>query len=119
MRDTGRGSSLITLLLALAIVAMAGTLAYHYLGRSVQQIETLQRDRPLAGAKLTADQATAGVIHRQLETYHAAHGQWPADKAAAIAVLGAPPRFQCPGNDFEYDPATGQVRLLIDDPARC
>jgi hypothetical protein len=31
----------------------------------------------------------------------------------------APPRFQCAGNDFEYDPATGALRLTITDDARC
>lgn len=53
------------------------------------------------------------------QTYRGAHGEWPADKAAVIALLPAPPRFQCAGNDFEYDPAGGTVRLGVDDPARC
>jgi len=39
--------------------------------------------------------------------------------AGVLALLAAPPRFQCPGNDFEYDAGTGRLRLLIQDPARC
>jgi hypothetical protein len=27
--------------------------------------------------------------------------------------------FRCPGNDVDYDPRTGEIRLLITDPARC
>jgi hypothetical protein len=29
------------------------------------------------------------------------------------------PKFQCAGNDFEYDPATGALQLLITDSGRC
>jgi hypothetical protein len=54
-----------------------------------------------------------------VQTHYVQQGQWPADKAAVLAILNAPPRFQCAGNDFEYEPAGGQVRLQIDDPARC
>jgi len=35
------------------------------------------------------------------------------------ALLTPPPNFQCEGNDYNYDPATGQVTLLIDDFSRC
>ena len=38
---------------------------------------------------------------------------------AVVGLLAGPPRFQCPGNDFEYDPATGTLGLTITDDSRC
>jgi type II secretory pathway pseudopilin PulG len=113
------GVGLVEILVVLLVVALAGVLISRYVGSTARQVERLQAERPLAGAKLVADQATAAAIRAQLQVYQAQHGQWPPDKAAALAVLHTPPRFQCPGNDFEYDPAGGQVRLLIADPSRC
>jgi hypothetical protein len=31
----------------------------------------------------------------------------------------APPKFQCAGNDVDYDPASGSLSLTITDDARC
>jgi hypothetical protein len=31
----------------------------------------------------------------------------------------AAPKFQCAGNDFDYDAATGALRLTITDDTRC
>jgi hypothetical protein len=45
--------------------------------------------------------------------------RWPRDKAALAKILVPPPDFQCSGNDYDYDPKTGMVRLLIEDPSRC
>ena len=36
-----------------------------------------------------------------------------------IGLLMGPPRFQCAGNDFQYDPASGSLSLTITDDARC
>ena len=33
--------------------------------------------------------------------------------------VGPRPVFQCAGNDFDYDPSSGQIRLTVADPARC
>jgi hypothetical protein len=54
-----------------------------------------------------------------VRNYQAEKGQFPPDKAAVIGLLASPPRFQCPGNDFEYDPATGALGLTISDDSRC
>jgi len=39
--------------------------------------------------------------------------------ATVLGLLMAPPKFQCAGNDFEYDPASGTLSLTITDDARC
>ncbi len=54
-----------------------------------------------------------------MRNYQAEHGRWPADKAIVLSLLVSPPKFQCAGNDFEYDPASGTLRLLITDDSRC
>lgn len=114
-----RGFGLVAILIVLAVVAVAGMLLYRYFGATARTVERFQEERPLAGSRLAADQATAAVIRTQLHAYHVQYGAWPADKVAALAALGSPPRFQCAGNDFHYDPTSGQIRLLVEDPARC
>jgi len=114
-----RGMGLIEIVIVLAVVAVAGFLFVRYLGSTATTVEKLQQDRPLAHAKLAADQATLAATTGLVRTYQAQHGQWPPDKATVLSLLAGPPRFQCPGNDFEYDPAAGTLRLLIDSAARC
>ena len=118
-RRDQRGFGLVELLLVLIVVALVGAVLYRYVASTTREMERLEEQRPLAGAKLAADQATLGTIRNAVQGYYAQQGQWPADKATVLAILGTPPRFQCPGNDFEYDAAAGQVRLLVDDPSRC
>jgi prepilin-type N-terminal cleavage/methylation domain-containing protein len=114
-----RGFGLVEILIVLIAVAIASAVLYKYIASTARTVETLQEQRAMGGARLAADQAALGTIRTAVQTYYARQGQWPADKAAVLAVLDAPPRFQCAGNDFEYEPAGGQVRLRIDDPARC
>ncbi|MBI1847642.1 MAG: hypothetical protein HY294_00225 [Candidatus Rokubacteria bacterium] len=114
-----RGLGFVELLLTLVVVVLCGYFLMQYVGSTTKTVETFKRDRPLAGAKLVADQGTILGIGSTLRVYQAEHGQWPADKAAVLALLPSPPRFQCQGNDFEYDPGSGALRLLIADPTRC
>jgi len=114
-----RGFGFVEILIALVVVAVAGVLLYKYMASTAKTVEILQEQRPTGIARLTADQATAATISAQLTIYYAQHGQWPTDKGAALAALGSAPRFQCAGNDFDYDASNGQVRLVIQDPARC
>ena len=114
-----RGFGLIEILLVLVVVALAGTLLYRYVGSTARTVEKIQSERPLANSRLSADQATIDSVQGVLRAYHAEHDRWPADKADVLAVLQVPPRFQCSGNDFEYDPASGTVRLVITDSSRC
>lgn len=119
IRDDQRGFGFVELLLVLVFVAIASTVLYKYVASTARTLETLQEQRPAGGAKVAADQATLGSIRVAVQTYYAQQGQWPADKAAVLALFNSPPRFQCPGNDFAYEPAAGDVRLLISDPTRC
>lgn len=121
MRDARRqgGLGLIEILLALAVLAIASAVLYHYLSSTRASVERLQEQSPLALARLAADQATLGSIQTMLQAYRAQHGRWPPDKAAVLALFPTPPRFQCPGNDLEYEATEGSVRLLITDPGRC
>jgi len=98
---------------------IAGVILKQYMSSTERTLEQFQQQRPISYGKVTADQMTLGTVRTALDLYRAQHEQWPADKAAVLALLPAPPRFQCPGNDFEYDAGTGSVRLLIQDPARC
>jgi prepilin-type N-terminal cleavage/methylation domain-containing protein len=114
-----RGLGLIEIVLVLVVLAVAGALLYRYVGSTARTVEKLQEERTLAHARLAADRATLWSMRSVLQTYHAQHGQWPADKPAVLGLLHSPPSFQCSGNDVEYDPAGGTLRLLIDDAARC
>ena len=114
-----RGFGLVEILLVLLVVAISGFLLMRYVGSTARTLEKLQEERPLAAAKLAADQATLASIQSMARTYQAQNGQSPADKAAVLALLQSAPRFQCAGNDFEYDPASGTLWLLITDASRC
>jgi len=114
-----RGFGLIEILIVLVVVALAGTLLYKYMLSTTRTVETMNEQRPLAGAKLAADVATLGTIRTTLEAYRSEHGGPPADKAALLALLPAAPRFQCTGNDFHYDASGGTLSLLINDPGAC
>lgn len=114
-----RGFGVIEILLVLVVVALAGALLMRYVGSTAKTLEKLQEDRPLQRSKLAADQATLDSVQDLVRNYQAEHGRWPADKAIVLSLLVSPPKFQCAGNDFEYDPASGTLRLLITDDSRC
>jgi prepilin-type N-terminal cleavage/methylation domain-containing protein len=114
-----RGFGFIEIIIVLAVVAVAGFLLMRYFTSTANTVEKLQQDRPLARAKLAADQATLTSVQGLLRNYQAEKGQFPPDKAAVVSLLASPPRFQCPANDFEYDPATGTLGLAINDDSRC
>ena len=115
-----RGLGLIEIAVVLVVVAVAGALLYKYMGSTAKTMEKFQEERPLGHARLAADQATLAAMVGALRTYHATHdGKWPPDKSAAAALMAGPPRFQCAGGDFDYDPASGAVSLTVTDPLRC
>ena len=114
-----RGFGVIEILLVLVVVALAGVLLMRYVSSTAKTVEKLQEDRPLQRSKLVADQATLDSVQGLVRNYQAEHGRWPADKAIVLSLLVSPPKFQCAGNDFEYDPASGTLRLLITDDSRC
>jgi type II secretory pathway pseudopilin PulG len=114
------GLGLIEILIVLVIVgAITGVVLRQYMSSTQKTIEQFQQGKPLSFGKVAADQATLSTVRTALDLYRAQHERFPADKAAVLALLAGPPRFQCPGNDFEYDPASGSLRLLIQDPGRC
>jgi prepilin-type N-terminal cleavage/methylation domain-containing protein len=115
-----RGLGLIEIVLVLVIVAIAGTLLYRYVGSTAKTVEKFKEDRPLAHARLAADQATLAAMQGALQTYRATNeGKLPPDKTGVAGLMAGPPKFQCEGGDFDYDPATGALRLTITDPNRC
>ena len=72
----------------------------------------------LAGA--LAGYFALASMQQALQTYRATNeGKLPPDKAGVVALLAGPPRFQCEGGDFDYDPTSGSMRLTITDPNRC
>ena len=114
-----RGFGYIELVIVLAMVAAAGYLLMQYFATTAKTVEKMQQDRPLARTRLAADQATLTSVQGVVRNYQAEKGQFPPDKATVVGLLAGPPRFQCPGNDFDYDPATGALGLTITDDSRC
>ena len=114
-----RGFGYIEIVIVVAVVAVAGFLLMKYFTSTATTVEKLQQDRPLSRTRLAADQATLTSMQGLIRSYQAEKGQFPPDKAAVVGLLASPPRFQCPGNDFEYDPATGALDLTITDDSRC
>ena len=103
----------------LLVVALASAGLYAYLGATKTSLDTLGTERPLTHARLAADLSSLAAIRNQLGVYYASRGQWPASREAVSALLRPAPRFQCAGNDYTYDPASGAVGLVIMDPRRC
>jgi len=115
-----RGLGLIEIALVLVIVAIVGTLLYRYVGSTAKTVEKFKEDRPLAHTRLAADQATLAAMQGALQTYRATNeGKPPPDKAGVAALMAGPPKFQCEGGDFDYDPASGTLRLTVTDVTRC
>jgi prepilin-type N-terminal cleavage/methylation domain-containing protein len=113
------GFSLVEIALVLVVLAIVGSVLYAYLGSTSKTLEKVREERPLSQARLVADQATLVSIRSALNVYYGSNGQWPASKEAVAALMSPAPNFQCEGNDYTYDPATGQVTLLIDDVSKC
>ena len=114
-----RGFGLLEIVIVVAVVALAGYLLMQYVMSSAKAVEQMQQERPLDRSRLAADRATLASIESVVRTYQAEKGDWPPDRAAVLALLVAPPKFQCAGNDFEYEPASGTLRLTVSDDARC
>ena len=114
-----RGLGLVEIALTVVVVAIVGALAYAYFASTARTLETVQQERPLSQARLAADRATLTAIRSSLQMYYGQHGQWPPTKEVVAALMSPPPAFQCDSNDFSYDAATGEVRLLSDDLTRC
>jgi type II secretory pathway pseudopilin PulG len=114
-----RGIGLVEIAIVLVVLAIVGAVLYAYLASTSKTLETLREEKPLSGARLVADRATLAAIRSTLQVYYGLNGAWPPTKEAVMALLNPPPNFQCGGNDFRYDPATGQVTLVIDELGRC
>jgi hypothetical protein len=114
-----RGVGLIEIVIVLLVVAVASYLLMQYVGSTAKTAATLKQERPLDRTRLAADRATLTAIQAAVRTYQAEKEHPPPDKATVLALLMAPPRFQCAGNDFEYDVTSGTVSLTITDDARC
>ncbi len=119
LRRGAQGMSLVEIAIVLVVLAIVGAILYQYFASTAKTLETVQKERPLSQARLTADRATLAAIRSSLQIYYAQNGRWPASKEAVAELLNPAPGFQCEGNDYDYDPATGQVTLMINDPTRC
>jgi prepilin-type N-terminal cleavage/methylation domain-containing protein len=119
-RSGQRGFGLVEILLALAIVSVLMMVVYNtYLAPTQKALERFQAERPLSQARLATDQATLLALRSAAQLYRAQNGQWPASKEILVGLVQPPPQLQCGGNDLAYDPATGQITLLVNEPGRC
>ena len=118
----GRGQSgfgLVEILVVAVILAVAGAFLYQYFVSTTKTVETIQQQKPMSAARLAADRATVAAIRTSLTLYFGQHGTYPPSKDVVATLLNPPPSFQCEGNDYRYEPATGLVTLVIDDANRC
>jgi prepilin-type N-terminal cleavage/methylation domain-containing protein len=117
LRQSGFG--LVEVLVVAVILAVIGGFLYQYFVSTTKTVETIQQQKPMSAARLAADRATVAAIRTSLQLYYGQHGAYPPSKDVVATLLNPPPTFQCEGNDYRYEPATGLVTLVIDDPARC
>jgi prepilin-type N-terminal cleavage/methylation domain-containing protein len=113
------GFGLIEILVVVVILAVVGTFLYQYFLSTAKTVETIQQQRPMSAARLAADRATVAAIRTSLQMFYGQHGGYPPSKEVVSTLLNPPPSFQCEGNDYRYEPATGLVTLVIDDVNRC
>jgi prepilin-type N-terminal cleavage/methylation domain-containing protein len=113
------GFGLVEILVVVVILAVIGGVLYQYFLSTTKTVESIQQQKPMSAARLAADRATVAAIRTSLQLYFGQHGGYPPSKEVLATLLNPPPSFQCEGNDYRYDPATGLVTLVIDDPARC
>jgi prepilin-type N-terminal cleavage/methylation domain-containing protein len=113
------GFGLVEILVVAVILAVVGGFLYQYFLSTTRTIETIQQQKPMSAARLAADRATVAAIRTSLQLYFGQHGGYPPDKDVVATLMNPPPSFQCEGNDFRYEPATGLVTLVIDDASRC
>jgi prepilin-type N-terminal cleavage/methylation domain-containing protein len=113
------GFGLVEILVVAVILAVAGAFLYQYFVSTTKTVETIQQQRPMSAARLAADRATVAAIRTSLQLYFGQHAAYPPSKDVVATLLNPPPSFQCEGNDYRYEPATGLVTLVIDDADRC
>jgi prepilin-type N-terminal cleavage/methylation domain-containing protein len=117
LRQSGFG--LVEVLVVAVILAVIGGFLYQYFVSTTRTVETIQQQKPMSAARLAADRATVAAIRTSLQLYYGQHATYPPSKDVVATLLNPPPTFQCEGNDYRYEPTTGLVTLVIDDPARC
>lgn len=114
-----RGIGLVELVIALLVAAIVAAVLLAYLRSTERTVETVTEQRPQAAARLAADRSTAAALRGAVTIYFGREGKFPPDKAAVDALVSPPPAFQCPGNGYDYDPASGRITLAINDLAGC
>jgi type II secretory pathway pseudopilin PulG len=109
----------VEILVVAVILAVVGAFLYQYFVSTTKTVETIQQQKPMSAARLAADRATVAAIRTSLQLYFGQHGTYPPSKDVVATLLNPPPSFQCEGNDYRYEPATGLVTLVIDEANRC
>jgi type II secretory pathway pseudopilin PulG len=114
-----RGFSLVGIVVTLLVIAVSSVMFYTYLGATRKGLEAINTERPTNQARLMADLETLAAIRTQLNVYRSGHGDWPPSREALAALLRPTPRFQCAGQDYTYEPASGALGLVVMDAGRC
>ena len=71
-------------------------------------------------ARLAGDEGSLIALRTAIAAYTREHGRLPPDKAAVEALVTPnPPWWQCPGQNWVYNPTTGDARLVITDLRAC
>jgi len=114
-----RGFGVVELVITLLVAAVAVIVLLNYFRSTEETVKRATEQAPLAQSRLAADQATAVALRSAVAVYLSREGKLPPDKAALETLVNPSLQFQCPGQSYTYDPATGQVSLVITDVARC
>ena len=118
----GRGQSgfgLVEILVVAVILAVAGAFLYQYFVSTTKTVETIQQQKPHVRGAARRRPGDRGRDPDVAPLYFGQHGAYPPSKDVVATLLNPPPSFQCEGNDYRYEPATGLVTLVIDDANRC
>src|SRR5437867_9172011 len=110
-----RGFGYIEIVIVMAVLAVAGYLLMQYFTSTAKTVEKMQQDRPLARAKLAADQATLTSVQGLVGNYQPEKGRFPRDSPTPAGLLPCPPRSQFPATDFTYLPPPGPLALTFTD----
>lgn len=119
MAERERGIGVVELVIALLVAAGVVAIILAYLRSTEETVKTVTEQKPQAQSRLLADRGTAAALRGAVSIYFGREGKFPPDKAAVDALVSPPPAFQCPGNTYTYDPATGKITLAINDLAGC
>jgi prepilin-type N-terminal cleavage/methylation domain-containing protein len=108
-RRDERGITLIEIMVVVGILAIIAAIALIVLYQDVAR-----------KSRLAADNGTVAALRSAVAIYYGKNdGTFPPSKPVVHTLVMPAPTFQCPGQDYTYDPSNGMIALLINNPSGC